>query len=163
MLPPDTPKDIVKGKLLPNYNSNTEAIVYIREIYPVIKEKYNLKDLIFIQCPGDLVFVPGGWWHVVVNLTDSIAVTQNYCNSINFEYVWKKVRTERKKMAVKMLRMLELNNFEIYKKAIELNEKDNYIMYDKRKFVGRKRRTDSYDSDSSSSSSSSLSENSLIN
>lgn len=27
---------------------------------------------------GELMFIPHGWWHTVINLEDSIAVTQNY-------------------------------------------------------------------------------------
>lgn len=32
---------------------------------------------------GELVFVPRGWWHMVVNVEDSIAVTQNYVSRRN--------------------------------------------------------------------------------
>ena len=145
----------------------------MKDIFPNLKEKYghHLNEMWFIQKPGEVVFVPGGWWHTVVNLDDTIAITQNYCNSVNFETVWKFVRSDRKKMAVKFLRKLKENYVELYNKAKILNENDDFMMWDefktrreKNKFLGidngeffkRERTGDS----SSSSSSSSSSENS---
>jgi hypothetical protein len=31
-----------------------------------------------IQRPGDVVFIPAGWWHQVLNVEDSLAVTSNF-------------------------------------------------------------------------------------
>eukprot|EP00933_Yihiella_yeosuensis_P038050 TRINITY_DN3201_c0_g1_i1.p1 TRINITY_DN3201_c0_g1~~TRINITY_DN3201_c0_g1_i1.p1 ORF type:complete len:802 (-),score=172.02 TRINITY_DN3201_c0_g1_i1:329-2734(-) len=37
-----------------------------------------------IQEPGDLIFIPSGWWHSTVCLTDTSAYTRNYINSHNY-------------------------------------------------------------------------------
>ncbi|GJN04579.1 hypothetical protein PR202_ga22141 [Eleusine coracana subsp. coracana] len=39
-----------------------------------------------IECvcrTGEVVFVPNGWWHLVINLEESIAITQNYVSRRN--------------------------------------------------------------------------------
>jgi len=55
-----------------------EAINYFVDLLPRIREKHgrNLKIYELIQEPGETIFVPGGWWHGVLNLEDTIAVTQ---------------------------------------------------------------------------------------
>ena len=91
--------------------------------------KSGVEALFCWQAPGETIFVPGGWWHAVLNVTDTLAVTQNYMNSVNFENVWKSIRVTRKVFSEYFLRTLRKKNPVLYYKAKMLNIKDNFVMY----------------------------------
>ncbi|KAJ1494523.1 hypothetical protein T484DRAFT_1765204, partial [Baffinella frigidus] len=43
-------------------------------------------DLVWLECisrPGDIIYVPRGWWHCVLNLEDSVALAQNVVTERN--------------------------------------------------------------------------------
>ncbi len=68
--------------------------------------------------------MPGGWWHAVLNLTDTMAVTQNYMNQINFATVWRSMRQNRRVFASYFLKNLKRKNQKLHHKAIQTNIED---------------------------------------
>ena len=49
----------------------------------------------FLQKPGDTVYVPAGWPHLVLNLERSVAVTQNYATEYpSLDHFWKGVEMD---------------------------------------------------------------------
>ncbi|CAG8785458.1 24291_t:CDS:2 [Gigaspora margarita] len=54
--------------------------------------KSKIRPLEGICRAGEVIFVPNGWWHMVINLEDSIAITQNFVGLHNLSNVLKFLR-----------------------------------------------------------------------
>lgn len=100
------------------------------------------------------MFVPGAWWHAVINLDITIAITENVCNPGNFERVWIQTRRGRKRLAYTWLKKLKKHYPQLFVKAMALNFRDNFMMWtphlsdDKKAYM----KQNPYESDSTSNS-----------
>uniref|UniRef100_A0A1I8EM68 JmjC domain-containing protein n=1 Tax=Wuchereria bancrofti TaxID=6293 RepID=A0A1I8EM68_WUCBA len=106
---PQTPKNILEptkkeGGIHPN-----EAVTWFSIVYGRISSPNWLKQwrpIEAMQYPGEVIFVPGGWWHVVLNLTDTVVVTQNFCFKVNLPLVLLKTLARRPKFCQHWLKCL---------------------------------------------------------
>ncbi|CAH8669105.1 unnamed protein product [Dicrocoelium dendriticum] len=51
-------------------------------------EHIGVDYCIIDQYPGQAVFVPSGWYHQVVNLTECLSINHNWFNAANVHHVW---------------------------------------------------------------------------
>jgi hypothetical protein len=78
----------------------------------------------FVQRPGETVWVPGYWWHAVLNLDDTVAITQNVCTTAGFPRVWAEAIRNRRGMARKWIRVLSLERPLLAAAATEFNKRE---------------------------------------
>lgn len=150
---PSVPARLAKGKDVFNKDTeDDEAVMYFDFLLPRIKAKHpQVRVYEAVQGPGEVIYVPGDWWHGVLNLDDCVACTQNYCGLDNFDRVWCRTRKERKKLAHLWLRNMRKFAPLLHSRALELNRRDSYVMRHDR----GPNDADSSDASSSSSESSS--------
>lgn len=60
-----------------------EAVTWFHRMYPrtTSVDWPWPRPMDAVQGPGEIMFVPDGWWHAVLNLDHTVAVTQNYVSS----------------------------------------------------------------------------------
>ena len=88
-----------------------ESVTWFNVMYPrTLTAEWKSKGLPppidVIQHPGEIMFVPDGWWHAVLNLDHTMAVTQNFSTTARFDAVWRITRRARPKMSIKWLAKL---------------------------------------------------------
>jgi len=92
LFPPCTPHE--KVGMLPN-QPQIPSSVWFRDYYDLVTSNrwpQEWKPVEVLQNPGETVFVPNGWMHLVLNLQLTVAVTHNYASEYGpFERMWQQV------------------------------------------------------------------------
>ncbi|XAR69838.1 hypothetical protein NMG60_11001573 [Bertholletia excelsa] len=81
------PPDVVPPGVHPSPDGTEVAcpvsiIEWFMNFYDATKN-WKKKPIECVCKAGEVIFVPNGWWHLVINLEDSIAITQNYVSRRN--------------------------------------------------------------------------------
>jgi mannose-6-phosphate isomerase class I len=72
------------------------VIEWFADFYKETKKKGAPKPIECVTRPGELMFIPSGWWHTVLNLEESVAVTQNFVSSQNLHRVYDFLKSKKK-------------------------------------------------------------------
>lgn len=107
-------KSTVRAAPLPNYLPCSEPLEWLTEEYLDACDE-NFRPWECMQYPGEVLFVPSGWWHMVLNVDDTIAVTQNFVNTQNFAAVFPDIEKRDKNMAAALKQgLIEKNRQDLF-------------------------------------------------
>ncbi|KAG0056455.1 hypothetical protein BGZ83_004962 [Gryganskiella cystojenkinii] len=69
----------------PTSPTRLTSVSWYLDVYPMLPPE--ARPLEIVQYPGQTIFVPTGWWHMVLNMDDTVAVTQNFADETNILHV----------------------------------------------------------------------------
>lgn len=86
-----------------------------------IRDSQGVKPYECVVKEGELLFVPHGWWHMVINVEESCAVTQNYVSRANLSHVLNFLKSPSAHVLVSGVKTDEekLTLYDRFKKALE--------------------------------------------
>ncbi|CAG8665896.1 1734_t:CDS:10, partial [Acaulospora morrowiae] len=87
--------------VLDDTKDSTTSLLWYLEVYPQLEP--GALPLEIVQEAGQTIFLPSGWWHMVLNIEDTIAITQNFANIHNLEHVCETLMSERHKQQASLL------------------------------------------------------------
>mmetsp|Transcript_81171 Transcript_81171/g.143585 ORF Transcript_81171/g.143585 Transcript_81171/m.143585 type:complete len:487 (-) Transcript_81171:18-1478(-) len=80
------------------------------DVLPKLKSSGAAEDLGLVECvqrPGETIYVPYGWWHCVLNLGFTTAVTQNLVAPESLPLVWDDLEASWPKFAPEFAQILK--------------------------------------------------------
>jgi histone arginine demethylase JMJD6 len=76
------------------------SAIWFQKYYQQAMEVYGTDAIHVVQRPGETVYVPAGWPHIVLNLEPSVALTENYATAFpSMEAFWDAVKAEEPALA----------------------------------------------------------------
>ncbi|KAJ8544368.1 hypothetical protein ON010_g11898 [Phytophthora cinnamomi] len=107
------------------------SLMWYLHVYPTLTP--DQKPLEIIQEEGETIYVPNGWWHLVLNLDLTIAVTQNFVDSHNALMFMKDLLNDGHDEAMSMfqheLRATRPETFDIFR-LVQIPRANGYLSED---------------------------------
>lgn len=99
MIPPGVYVNQDKSEVTAPQTLSEWYIHYYKQVKSICKESQNMvahkRPVVGVCRAGEVIFVPSGWWHCVMNISESIAITQNFVDDYNLANVLKFIRDKK--------------------------------------------------------------------
>ena len=103
LIPPHLTDQLPEGAGL--RDPQVPSVIWFRDYYQQVIQLDGVVEI--LQHPGETVFVPNGWPHLVLNLEQTVAVTHNYASEFGpFERMWEQVVQDEPEFAQRWYRGL---------------------------------------------------------
>ena len=147
LFPPCTPPEQIGM----NLEYQIPSIIWFRDYYDKVTSPdwpISWKPTQIIQQPGETIFVPAGWPHLVVNLELSVAVTHNYASQYSpfLTTMWKDMTINEPLFAIQWINsdlpsdlyskitnyhQIALNNNEVW--ALQFSSQHSFLSQEEKK------------------------------